>query len=520
MDWFRGYGRVDISSNNGVRILVKKDSDIFSPETIAPLSRRGSRSFGNEAKECPSESDEDSDNCQKPLTREDKKAMEQRHRQLLYRTYLPVYLSAASADWLQGPYKYAVYSGEYIPSTRFFFYVDPSLRLYLFQTFCDTAYGYDQHKIAILFVAGFSSGMILGSVVGSLTDRVGRKRMACLYCCIYIVSCLAKHFRNFGVLLFGRVLGGIATSLLFSVFDSWLIKAHADRNIDKSFLSKSFSTANYGSSVVAILAGLLTNSLVGHAKENPLLPFFSSNKNHNWVTDIGSDEKWSNAILYKGGGIRAFDLALVPLIICGVLAMVTWDENYGNDIKQSSGNTTDKRMGSEIFASMKAALASVWRSPDVLKLCVVSSFVEGSMYVFIFHWTPTLRLLDIHPGESGHLGPPLGTVFATFMVCCMLGTSVFSIAISAGMSPSRVLVYVLSLSMISFIILCLSNDVDLSYGAMLIFEACIGAYWPAISTIKATIVPEDRRAAVCEYTAFLEILCCISCANASLFITM
>lgn len=34
--------------------------------------------------------------------------MARRHRNLLYFTYLPVYLLATAADWLQGPYKYAV----------------------------------------------------------------------------------------------------------------------------------------------------------------------------------------------------------------------------------------------------------------------------------------------------------------------------------------------------------------------------------------------------------------------------
>jgi hypothetical protein len=38
-------------------------------------------------------------------------------------------------------------------------------------------------------------------------------------------------FSNFGILMIGRLLGGIATSLLFSVFEAWLIRAHADANI-------------------------------------------------------------------------------------------------------------------------------------------------------------------------------------------------------------------------------------------------------------------------------------------------
>jgi MFS family permease len=39
-------------------------------------------------------------------------------------------------------------------------------------------YGYSRDKIAFLFVAGFGSSMVAGTFVGSLADRVGRKKMA------------------------------------------------------------------------------------------------------------------------------------------------------------------------------------------------------------------------------------------------------------------------------------------------------------------------------------------------------
>lgn len=42
---------------------------------------------------------------------------------------------------------------------------------------------------------------------------------------------MIADFSNFGILMIGRLLGGIATSLLFSVFEAWLIRAHADANI-------------------------------------------------------------------------------------------------------------------------------------------------------------------------------------------------------------------------------------------------------------------------------------------------
>lgn len=56
--------------------------------------------------------------------------------------------------------------------------------------------------------------------------RSGRKRAALTYCVTYTLGCLTKHFNNFWVLCGGRVLCGIATSLLFSAFESWLVSEH------------------------------------------------------------------------------------------------------------------------------------------------------------------------------------------------------------------------------------------------------------------------------------------------------
>ena len=42
-----------------------------------------------------------------------------------------------------------------------------------------SSYGYSKEQIGVLFIAGFGSSMVLGTFVGSLADRFGRKT-----CCI------------------------------------------------------------------------------------------------------------------------------------------------------------------------------------------------------------------------------------------------------------------------------------------------------------------------------------------------
>ena len=57
--------------------------------------------------------------------------------------YLAVYLLAMLGDWLQGPHVYALYE----------------------------SYDMTKHQIEILFIAGFGSSMLFGTIVGSFADK-------------------------------------------------------------------------------------------------------------------------------------------------------------------------------------------------------------------------------------------------------------------------------------------------------------------------------------------------------------
>ena len=41
-----------------------------------------------------------------------------------------------------------------------------------------------------------------------------------------------------------------------------------------------------------------------------------------------------------------------------------------------------------------------------------------------------------------------------------------------------------------------TTDPALTLGAMCVFEAAVGIYWPAIGTVKSQVVPEDSRATI------------------------
>ena len=72
-----------------------------------------------------------------------------------------------------------------------------------------------------------------------------------------------------GLLLLGRVLGGISTSLLFSAFESWMVAEHRKRGYPEAWLAGTFSLAAAGNGFVAVFAGLLAQ--VAAAPESMLV---------------------------------------------------------------------------------------------------------------------------------------------------------------------------------------------------------------------------------------------------------
>ncbi|OSX68441.1 hypothetical protein BU14_2793s0001, partial [Porphyra umbilicalis] len=141
--------------------------------------------------------------------------------------YLTVYLLAMGADWLQGPYVYALYA----------------------------SYGFDRRAIARLYVIGFAASAVGGTALSSAADVYGRKRAVLLYCAIYAASCGTKHVGRFWVLAIGRVLGGVAYSLLFAAPEAWMVSAYTARGYPPGGLGALFGAAAWGGGLVAIAAG-------------------------------------------------------------------------------------------------------------------------------------------------------------------------------------------------------------------------------------------------------------------------
>ncbi|KAJ4972704.1 hypothetical protein NE237_005878 [Protea cynaroides] len=74
--------------------------------------------------------------------------------------------------------------------------------------------GFGKGEIGQVLFAGFGSSMLFGTIIGSLVDKQGQKRVCVTYCITYILSCITKHSPNYKVLMLGHVLAGLLGNVL------------------------------------------------------------------------------------------------------------------------------------------------------------------------------------------------------------------------------------------------------------------------------------------------------------------
>ena len=70
---------------------------------------------------------------------------------------------------------------------------------------------------------GYCSAASIGTYVSALGDAGGHRRNCVVYGVVYALSCLLCNSGTILALAIGRVLGGIAYSILYTSFESWLI---------------------------------------------------------------------------------------------------------------------------------------------------------------------------------------------------------------------------------------------------------------------------------------------------------
>ncbi|TAQ90290.1 hypothetical protein B7494_g1369 [Chlorociboria aeruginascens] len=312
-------------------------------------------------------------------------------------------------------------------------------------------FGLSETVVAALFTTGFLSGGISGYFVGQFADKYGRKTACLVFCTTYSMACFSTLVPNIFALFLGRVFGGLSTSLMYSAFESWMVTEYHKKHLEQvgKSLSSMFGIMTTLNSIVAILSGVFSEWLVQFT-QTKRAPFMAS----------------------------AALLLLAFWIIWGF-----WSENYGD-----SGDKEQSEVPAQSIVKL------VITDHCILALGLASCFFEGSMYLFVFFWTPALKAA--HGAKPRDL--PLGMIFACFMGSVMLGSLAFNLLVSKYqlISHSRLLTIIFSTASSTLLIPVIVKDEAIIFWAFCIFEACVGMYWPSVGYLKGRFIDDGVRARV------------------------
>lgn len=343
----------------------------------------------------------------------------------LHYKYLAVFWTMRAADWMQGPYFYEVYASKtYDDGTPF-----------------------DSMTIAILFLCGFVSSGVCGSFVGVIVDRYGRRLGCIAFFVIYALSALTTTSNSLAVLVLGRILGGVATSLLESAPESWFVRQHELEDLPGELLGRCFGWAWFGNSIVAIIAGQLASTVAKNedGSSDPTAPFLAST---------------------------------VLLMIGLVLVVAMWRENFGTREVSNEGTASQ----------IQSTWSKIRADPRIMCVGAIQSLFEGSMYVFVLAWAPAIKVFAVDNEPV-----PFGTVFSSFMVCAMIGSSLFGELMKRS-NVEMFMRYVLLVASGALMVASLGHSsFHLVVLGFLIFEGTVGVYFPSINCLRSTYIPNAIR---------------------------
>lgn len=373
-----------------------------------------------------------------------------------FRTYyLIVHVAIMLADGLQGTHLYVLYEG----------------------------YGY---SVASLYSLGFISGAVTSPFIGPIVDGIGRKKAAMLYCILEIIINYMEQFPLFTGLIISRMIGGITTNLLFSVFESWLVTEHRKHGFEEEKLEIILRDSTIVSNSAAIASGYIAHSLASAL--GPVGPF-------------------------EG----AVTFTWIALVLVGFL----WTENYGSNDPE---NTTSFR------SHMVGAYRTITGDSRISRTGLIQGLTEGTLQTFVFLWSPALRSFCVSAphvalglDENGE--PAYGLIFGGFMACGVVG-GVIEPCVRRIIHPAKLAVKVKRegdsnatdvgilcaicylLSAMLLLVPCLLDkespySFSVSLAAFSCYEVLVGIYMPCEGMIRSIFMPNES---ICSLMTMLRVI--------------
>mmetsp|Transcript_35480 Transcript_35480/g.76610 ORF Transcript_35480/g.76610 Transcript_35480/m.76610 type:complete len:609 (+) Transcript_35480:29-1855(+) len=372
----------------------------------------------------------------------------------IQKRYLPVFWLLRLSFWMSGPYFHQVYSSKT-------FNGEPATL----------------SLISRIFLAGFGAIALFGPRIGCLLDIHGGRKGTLAACVVYALGALSTLSNSLPVLFVGRAVGGLGTNLLSSAPEAWLVReANRDRcptgdddeeddELPSRCVRETFRRAYTFDSLVAIASG-----------------------------QIGG------YVARRNGPTGPFLLLPVFLLAGSVIVLFFWDENNAASPSISCAKRKKVEAGG---LTIRDGIKEIRNDKKLLALGAVQSLFEGSMYIFVSQWPPAVsRAVARKFGENVLV--PYGTVFSCFMACCMLGSTLLNVNVTASLhTDSRLEKRAMKMfAMSALSIACTMRASAMDDGlyvlvlGMFSYEACVGMYFPMMGTMRSRYLPTSHRSVI------------------------
>ena len=243
------------------------------------------------------------------------------------------------------------------------------------------SYGF---SVASLYCLGFLTGAVTAPISGPLIDRFGRKRCALLYCALEVGINMLEQFPFLSGLIVSRMVGGVTTNLLSTVFEAWADTEYRKRG----FAAADYETLMRDSVVVSNLAAIASGYL-------------------------------AHVLAESMGPTGPFEGAVTCTALAFGVILFLWTENYGSS-RDTQGSVSTS------FSELKDTFKAMRADSRILRVCITQGLTMGSLHIFIFMWTPILKDYAVSVtgnqiGLDGQGEPAYGLIFGAFMAAGVFG---------------------------------------------------------------------------------------------------
>merc|ERR1712157_307729 len=195
------------------------------------------------------------------------------------------------------------------------------------------------YNVSFLYATGFAAGALSSPFIGPLVDKFGRRNSAIAYCVLEIIINTMEQYKCLLGLLLSRIIGGMTTNLLFTVFESWVLSEHRK----KGFPDESFDIILRDSVIAANISSIASGVIAHYLAESR-------------------------------GAVGPFQGAVCSTALALFLVSYFWDENYG--VVTSSKNRN-------LMLILYDGVEIVQSDSRILRLGLILGLAEGTLQTFI-----------------------------------------------------------------------------------------------------------------------------------------